>query len=164
MILFYLWTYATCLPLNVQMMVKDQKNHKEPRKNAHQHQATMINQVTTIKPCLPSLHTIFKFITPHLHCLVVVGLSGGLTSVIQMCDLVANKLLKQLMCGGYYQCALPLSKTKKQTSQPVVEISTMNVLKLRSTMMKWSALLRLLWGLSIGSNFKQSLSVKLSAK
>lgn len=87
------------------MMVKDQKNHKEPRKNAHQHQATMINQVTTIKPCLPSLHTIFKFITRHVHCLVVVGLSGGLTSVIQMCDLVANKLLKQLMCGGYYQCA-----------------------------------------------------------
>ncbi len=100
-------------PLNVQMMVKDQKNHKEPRKNAHQHQATMINQVTTIKPCLPSLHTIFKFITPHLHRLVVVGLSGGLTSVIQMCDLVANKLLKQLMGGGCCQWCTAFIQDKK---------------------------------------------------
>ena len=45
---------------------------------------------------------VLAFITQHQDRLVVVGISGGITSVIQVCDLVANKILKQLIRDSYY--------------------------------------------------------------
>ena len=49
-----------------------------------------------------STEKVLNFIAQHVDRLVMTELSGGLTSVIQVCDLVANKLLKQLMHDGYY--------------------------------------------------------------
>jgi hypothetical protein len=43
-----------------------------------------------------------EFIEEHKDRIVAVGIKGGLTSVIQVCDLVANKDLKQLIKTHYH--------------------------------------------------------------
>lgn len=45
---------------------------------------------------------VLSFIMQHWDCLVVVVISEGIMSVIQVCSLAANKILKQLICDNYY--------------------------------------------------------------
>jgi hypothetical protein len=60
-----------------------------------------------------STEKVLNFIAQHVDLLVVVGFSGGRTSLIQVSDLVANKLLKQLIHGGSYQWCTAFIQDKK---------------------------------------------------
>eukprot|EP00956_Cyclotella_meneghiniana_P024783 scaffold50391_cov37-Cyclotella_meneghiniana.AAC.1 len=55
---------------------------------------------------------VLAFIDQHPR-LVVVGIYGGLTSIIQVCDLIANKDLKQAIRKGYYKWRTNFIANKK---------------------------------------------------
>lgn len=56
---------------------------------------------------------VLRFLEEHSDRIVCVGISGGLTSVIQVCDLVANKDLKQFIKNRYYTWRTEFIKKKR---------------------------------------------------
>ena len=57
---------------------------------------------------------VLSFIEENKDRLVCVGIDGGLTSVIQVCDLVANKDLKHFIKTKYYKWRTEFIKNKRQ--------------------------------------------------